>query len=161
MKTFVGMACVALTALATTANAQTASFAHIDRLATQLEGQIKHLMHEVHVHYRHTPQFAHLDHDAHEMVEAAKHIHDVVHRGANLSHLQRDVEQLDRLYHHMEDLVRHMYGRDLRHIRKSMAAIGQTLHHLRADLAAIRAAQAPRRPLYRPHPGGWSIRFGW
>jgi hypothetical protein len=77
------------------------------------------------------------------MERLARHIHEVIHRGAGVRHLRRDVEELDRVFHHVEDLVNDL-GRSrridpwtYRVIRSSLGRIERTLHHLRDDLREI------------------------
>ena len=78
-----------------------------------------------------------LDHeDVVAMQRAAAHIHDVIHRGGSRAHLRRDVRELDRLQHHVEDLVDRMIARrelspaGASHIRQSLARAGRTIHRM-------------------------------
>lgn len=112
----------------------------IDRLAVRMERQARGVLREVHAHFRSTPQYRHLDHDVHEMVELAEHIHDVAHRHGSRAHIRADVRKLDRLFHHVEDLVQRMahYGRldyqAYRHLKYSLRYMGRTLHDLLHEL---------------------------
>lgn len=108
----------------------------IDQFAVRLERDAKNVLHEVHAHFRYTPQYKHLDHDVHEMVELAEHIHDVAHRNGSRAHILADVRKLDRLFYHVEQLVdqmRHCRGLDYRayrHLRIELSRMEQSLHGL-------------------------------
>jgi len=74
------------------------------------------------------------------MQQLAKHIHDVARRHGSIQHLRADVEKLDRLFHHIEDLVgsitQQVDRRAAVHFGLVMRNISGTLHHLRDDLAS-------------------------
>jgi hypothetical protein len=159
------MITTALAALmTTTGTAEAHSYHHIDMLALKLQRQTRELHREVDIHFRHTRLYRHLHSDVEEMEHLAEHIHDVAHAHGSVAHLRADVEKLDRLYHHVEELVhdlahdRRIDFRTIRHIEREMAAIGDTLHHLRDDLRHL-------APVHRPHTThiktpGFSIQFG-
>jgi hypothetical protein len=134
---------VAVAGLFAGGTARAQSFAHIDRLAVQLERDARAMHREVDLHFRRTPQYRHLHDDVSEMERLARHIHEVVHRGASVRHLRSDVEELDRLFHHVEDLVEDLArfrGIDpyaFSHFRWSLRRMERTLHHLRDDLREL------------------------
>jgi hypothetical protein len=80
------------------------------------------------------------------------------------AHLRADVEKLDRLYHHVEDLVhdlshdRRIDYRTIRHIERELAGIGDTLHHLRDDLRRLAPVHGPHGS--HMHTPGFSIQIG-
>src|SRR5690606_18505186 len=106
-----------------------------------------------------------------EMRRLASHVHDVAHLGS-FSHLERDVADLDRVFHHIEGLVAeiehdadhnhfghggHFHG-NTRHVRRLLNNMGETLHHLQDDLRDLRPrTYVPvRRPAVQvaPYHGG-------
>jgi negative regulator of sigma E activity len=133
---------VSLTA-ASSAKAQ--SYEHIDRLASQLQRQSANLYWEFRAHFSHTPGYRHLLSDTARMYRLAAHVHEVIHHGANVGHIRHDVEQLDRAFHHVEEVVDqiehdafghgfgHVHG-DTRHVRRQLRQMEATLHHLRDDV---------------------------
>ena len=161
--------------------ADAASFDHIDHLALRLQSQSRDLYNNFRVRYRHTSEYSHLMSDAATMYRLASHVHDVAHEGCNLAHLQDDLRQLDRAFHHVEHLVDdiehdahyghfgghfggHIYG-NTHDIRRKLALMEDTLHHLRDDVEEL-AHPAIHDPHghslgYRPAPvviGGGSGR---
>jgi hypothetical protein len=128
--------------------AQARSYAHLDHVARQLQRQARDLHDEVHAHFCNTRLYRHLDQHVAEMERLAAHLHEVAHRRGSILHLRADVSRLDRLYHDVEDLVdalaryREVDRRALTHLRRNLAQIGCTLHHLQDDLD---------RQSYRPY----------
>lgn len=129
----------AITSSAATANAE--SYRHIDNLALRLQRRSAELFHEFRSHYRHTAQFSHLMADTRDIYYRAKHIHDVAHHRGSVYHLENDLRRLDRKFHHLEDVVRHIehhpHGHihgDTRHVRHLLAEIEDDIHHLRRDV---------------------------
>ncbi len=78
---------------------------HIDELAYTLRNQAVAVTREVYTGFRGTPQFEHLYSDVYEMYKLADHIHDVAHVRGSIPHIRRDMEEMDELFHHVEDLV--------------------------------------------------------
>lgn len=121
-------------------SAQAQSSGHIDRPAFRLQRQAQEMHREVQAHFRHTPAFRHLDRDVAALERLAGHVHEVAHRRGSGWHLRSDVDRLDRLYHHIEEQVDSLAryrGADYRtvaHLRRALAEMGRTLHHLRDDL---------------------------
>lgn len=143
LKTITFAAAVSLLAFVA-GNTQAASFDHIDRLATSLERQANLLRGEFGEHYDHSPYYRHLNYDAQQMQRYARHIHDSVHQGASIYHLQADLKQLDALFHHIERVlaviegnaqigVGHIHGHT-GHVAQEMETLEDTLHHLKADI---------------------------
>lgn len=136
-----------------TAVASADVYDHIDRLALQLQLQARDLYGEV-AHYRHTSEYGHLRSDASRMFYLAKHVHEVAHRHGNVAHLERDVRELDRLFHHTQGLIYriehnaqyhgdgHVHGHT-GHVKGLLAKMEGTLHHLQADLRELRSHWQP------------------
>jgi len=148
-------AALSVATLANTVNAAPGS--HLDEVALRLQRQAAELNREFRLHFRHTPEFGHLVSDANQIQAKAAHIHRVAHHSGSVWHLRHEVEELDRLFHHMEDVVDridrhaahgigHIHGH-LAHVYDLLDDMEDTLHHLRRDLARITSG--------RPAHGGW------
>ena len=158
MKTLSRLAFASFATLLFSMNADSASaqsFGHVDRLATKLQGQSRELYNEFRLHYRHSTHYRHLMSDAAKIYNESKHIHDVVHRGG-LNHLAQDLKDIDRAYHHLEGLVRHI-ERDARrgighvdgrtgHVKRQMRQMKDTIHHLREDVGRSSRKTSSRLP---------------
>jgi hypothetical protein len=160
---------VALAAFALPAAAQADTYSHIDGLALRLQKNTRLLDREFSTHYRHTAGYRHLRSDSVEMARAAGRLHEVAHEHGSLSHLQSDLRQIDRLFHHLEDLVNqieheadfddhhgrfggyggHIHG-DTSDVRRLMNSIEDAIHHLQSDLAELAGGDRDRRdPRFR------------
>lgn len=146
-----------------------ASHRHIDELALQLQRQSRALTAEFRAHYRHAPEFRHLMSDSVALARKAAHIHAVAHAGRDLYHLQTDLRDIDRSFHHLEEVLAriehhvaschsprcgHFHG-DTRHVRGLMASIGDTIHHLRSDVGR----KVRQRQHYRVRYGNFPVRY--
>lgn len=146
-----------LTAATTQANAD--EYRHIDRLAVKIQNTSRQLLRET-IHYRHTAEYRHMVADANELYRAAKHIHDVTHFEGNLTHLQIDLNKLDRSFHHVEevfDRVEHdaAYGNghvhgNTAHVKRLLKTIEDNIHHIQEDVASLRRRPIVTTPIYRP-----------
>lgn len=140
---------------------------HIDRLAVKIQRTTQRLQRET-VHYRHTPEYRHLVADTNELFRIATHVHEVTHFEGNLTHLQNDVDKLDRQFHHLEgvfDRIEHnaAYGSghvhgNTAHVKRLLDLIENSIHHMVNDLEEIRkrtivarpvCTLTPRNPVYR------------
>jgi hypothetical protein len=131
-------------------------FGHIDELALTLQRQTRALEGELAEHFRHAPHFRHLMSDAREMTGLAAHIHEVAHHGGSPYHLRSDLQNLDRLFRHLEAMVAHIEREayhgggairgHVRHVHELMGAVAGTLHHLEADIARITYPGPARGP---------------
>ncbi len=126
--------------------ADAASYGHMDRLALQIQNNSAELYREFQLHYRHVAEYPHLLSDARTMYDRARHIHVITHAHGSLHHVERDLADLDRFYHHLESLLRqvesgwhhgHVHG-DTLHVQQLMKQIECDIHHLRKDLAELR-----------------------
>ncbi|QDT13915.1 hypothetical protein [Planctomycetes bacterium K23_9] len=175
-KTITTLGLLVLTAFASNASADT--YHHIDELALQIERNSKRLISEVR-HYRHTPEYSHLVSDARHMARLADHVHDLAHDHGSLTHLNSDLVELDRKFHHLESVFNrvehnaayghgHIHG-DTSHVRGLLCSIESDLHHLQDDIRSLvashRHARQPvvvRRPVitqpswYGHSPSRWS-----
>ena len=136
-------ACSAIALAAPSARADT--YEHLDGLALRLQRQAAELYRDFGAHFRHTAEYAHLSSDAARLYHLAAHMHEVAHQRGGIQHLQSDVSQIDRTFHHLEGVVRqvmreasqpsggHIHG-DVRHAYTLMNRMESTLHHLKADV---------------------------
>lgn len=161
------IAATSLSALPSSASA--ATYHHIDTIAVRIARESAELFREFRIHYRHTAEYPHLISDARELRNHARHIHDVAHRNGSLLHLANDLREIDRLFHHIEELVRrtersarcdyrsgHIHG-ETSHVASLMRAIENDIHHLRSDIdEMLPHARAPhpsrRRAISVPAP---------
>jgi hypothetical protein len=107
--------CTTITALTITAglfvsDARADHDETIEELSARLMRQTAAATHEVRFGFRRSPQFKHLYQDVYDMYIAAKHAHDVSHNPGNRQHLLRDVQELDELIHHAQELIDEMSG---------------------------------------------------
>jgi hypothetical protein len=148
---------VVATSFATQVNAD--EYRHIDQLAQKIQRYSKQLKNEVR-HYRHTPEYNHLVNDVNNVYRLATHIHDVTHFEGNLFHLQSDLAELDREFHHLEsvfDRIEHnaAYGNghvhgSTAHVKRLLNNIEDSIHHITVDVQILRAPRVFHQPVYRP-----------
>lgn len=123
------------------------TYDHFDRIARDIERQSVALVRETR-HFRHTPQYRHLVQDAVALMRTAQHAHNTAHIGCDLGHLEADVRELDRLVHHLEEVVDdiehgilhghgHAHG-NANHVHQLLHAIEANVHHLWSDLRSLR-----------------------
>jgi hypothetical protein len=177
------IATTAATLLATTVffagSAQAGAGGHMDDLAIQLKRQTSQLCRNLRFNFRYAPGYGHLYSDAYDMYSLADHIHEVVHHHGDIGHVRHDLEKLDRLFHHFEDLVAGLafqapvghsghgfhhggieihYGhagftrRDVRRLRRVLAAVSVTLHHMQEDIDDVLAPVPYKGPVYKKGP---------
>ena len=152
-------------------------FRHIDQLAVKIQRTTKRLISEVR-HYRDTPAYGHLLADSREIYRLATHIHDLSHFQGRLAHMESDLQELDRKFHHLEsvfDRVEHdaeFYGDgrirgNTAHVKRLLDSIADLIHQMRSDIADIRRRMSfgqgddfchGARPFYRPSYGLHSSR---
>lgn len=146
---------------------------HLDELAVQLKNQANDVCWEMYRHYQHNHDFRETYREMYQVLQDAKHIHDLAHEDAHHNwggqghedHIARDLHDMDRLFHHIEDDVEHWdagrggydpyhhrdhyfrghYGGDL---HAKLHRFETTLHHLMRDYG-VRS----RVGEYRPAPG--------
>ena len=80
----------------------------IEELSLSLMQQTAAATREVRFGFRRAPQFRHLYQDVYDMYVVAKHAHDVSHVAGNRTHLLKDVQELDELIHHAQELIDEM-----------------------------------------------------
>jgi len=160
-------------------SAQAAAGGHMDDLAIQLQRETSRLCRELRFHFRLAPGYRHLYSDAYDMYSLSAHIHEVVHHHGDIGHVRSDLAKLDRLFHHFEDLVAGLafhapvghaghgihhggidihYGhagfsrRDVRRLRRVLAAVSGTLHHMQEDIDDVLAPLPYKGPVYKKGP---------
>lgn len=174
------MKTIAATALILTSgllvNSASAADPHLDDLAFSLKRQAALACREVRYGFRRTAAFPHLYRDFYEMYTLADHIHDVAHNHGDLRHLKDDVDQLDALFHHTEELTARTGnvriarpGRScltvpacggsvsqyhLRKLQRIMVEMEDTIHHLQDDLEAELGPVGPPLPPGQFSPSG-------
>ncbi len=97
-----------------TGNAQAVDDVHVDNLAYSLKVQTVRISRELRYHFRCAPQFRHLYQDVCDMYTIADRIHRNTRYALIRPHatstwcLASDVAELDRLFHHVQELVDEM-----------------------------------------------------
>ncbi|MGH7129493.1 MAG: hypothetical protein ACREIV_13065 [Planctomycetaceae bacterium] len=125
------------------------TYHHIDELAFDVQKYTSSLYWEFRHHYSHTPDYQHLISDASQMYYLAKHIHEIAHHHGSVYHLEHDLEKLDRLFHHLENLVDeieheafhghgHVHGHT-GHVRSMLRRTESLIHHLQRDVRELAA----------------------
>ena len=157
------------------ANSASAADPHLDDLAFTLKQQAALACREVRYGFSRTAAFPHLYKDFYELYTLADHIHDVAHHGGDLRHLKDDVDALDELFHHTEELTARTGNVRIAgtggvcryvpacggsvsqyHLRKLQAIMLQmedTIHHLQDDLEAELGPALPPVPPGQVSPG--------
>jgi hypothetical protein len=127
---------------------------HVDDLAVQLSRQANAICLEMYYNYRHNPGYRETYREMYQVLQDAKHIHELVHhdhyhhtRNRQDDHIARDLVEMDSLVHHIEeDIARwtparsqqahghhamvHGHSQNLHHLIEQFA---ETLHHLMTD----------------------------
>lgn len=111
------MTALTLSVAALTGESRAADPHTVDELAFALMRQTAAATREVRFGFRNAPQYKHLYQDVYDMYRAADHIHDVAHVAGNQRHILKDVEQLDELVHHVQELIDEMSGPAVGHSR--------------------------------------------
>jgi hypothetical protein len=132
---------------------------HIETLANALWHNVNAVCWDAYSKYRHEPNWDATYQEMRQMLDAAGHIRELVHEQQyhhahhEEDHIAKDLHDLDRLFHHLEDDVRHWsvhYGGHTAHsghyqrpardpyrnhgsLRSRKARLEATLHHLMED----------------------------
>jgi hypothetical protein len=126
-------------------------YSHVDDLAGRLERLANDLCLDLHYNYRHNRGFNATYREAYEILVIARYIHDKEHQG-DREEVERRVDELDGLFHHVRDDIRRWSRRGVRQIgrggaRAKLQLIEATLHHLMHDVgvsgADVRSGDAP------------------
>lgn len=157
---FTTAALLAMTALFASATIASADARRdLDQIACRLAKDTDLLVQEAAIHYRHTPQYPHLISDAVQMKRLANHIHSIVNYGS-ITHLKHDVNELDRLFHHVEGLIHqieinarhsyhggHIHG-DTFHVCRGLKLIEADIHLMQNYLRVLCQPVHVHRPVY-------------
>jgi hypothetical protein len=132
-----------------------AGYSHVDDLAGRLERQANDLCLDLHYNYRHNRGFAATYREAYEILETAQYIHDKEHQG-DRAEVARRVDELDGLFHHVQDDIQGWSRRNVRQIgrggvRTKLGQLEATLHHLMNDVG-VKGVHGG--PLPAPTPAG-------
>jgi hypothetical protein len=128
------------------------SHRHVDRLALEVKNLASKACWEMHNSYRFYPEYEETYGEAFEMYKIAEHIHELVHYGSSAKTIDRNVVELDKLFHHIEEDVRAwgVYGHTGSHARlkNRMLELEDALHHLMDDVGVKSAFEesTPPRP---------------
>ena len=99
----------------------------------------RELSYEFSIHYRHLDDYYHLRSDIAQVMSEARHIDSLSRSGyASLCHIMTDLEDLDRLTHHMHDVVDraercqrrgHVHG-NTRHVHYLLSSLNSSIHSM-------------------------------
>ena len=144
--------------------------AHLDEQAIELRSQVAKLTGDLREQARRGGNYRRLYRESTEMFFLADHVHTLMHGPLDVPRLVEDVEELDRVFHRMEELAATLdggfhnsgtsHGRHSQHghgVSERLEEIEETLHHLRDDLAQLRRRDTREPAAPRPSPG---ISFG-
>jgi hypothetical protein len=128
-------------------------YAHVDELAGRLERFANDLCLDLHYNYRHNRGFARTYREAYQILATAQYIHDKEHQG-DRDEVARRLDELDGLFHHVQDEINVWSRRNARPIGRSGARakldlIAATLHHLMNDVG-VRGAHGGALPAPAP-----------
>ena len=138
----------------------------IHDLAYTLKRQTTRAAREVRYGFRHTPQYRHLYKDVYEMYREADHLYRISHHAVSNAHVLEDIEELDELMHHTQELVAeikkhtgspldHDFGHGaasryhLRRLCDILESTNHTLHELQ-DLVDYKSPNRLERELIPP-----------
>jgi hypothetical protein len=123
----------------TSGNASAAYCSGFSNYAHRINDIAQELSHEFSVHYRHLDDYIHLRSDISRIVSEARHIDRLSHNGySSLCHISTDLEDLDRLAHHMHGIVDraershwrgHAHG-NTRHVHHLLNALNGSIHSM-------------------------------
>lgn len=127
---------------------------HVDDLAVLLMRQANSICLEMHRNYRHNPGYRETYREMYQVLQDAKHIHELVHdhyhhrdhRGER-DHIASDLHEMDGLVHHVEEDIAnwtpaHAHHDHFHHgavhgqgqnLQRLMHSFSETLHHLMTD----------------------------
>ena len=162
------LAAFAVVAFGVSANTASANaYNHINSMAVKIRNKTKSLLRETE-HYRYTPNYRHLVSDAAGLRQLAEHTREVAREKGDLDHLAADVAEMDRTFHHLENLfdatersAAYNQGKikgNTAHVKRLLESIEECIHHIQDDIATLRrqAYNAPpvvvQRPLFVPQP---------
>ena len=123
----------------TSANASAAYCSGFSSYAHRITAIAQELSHEFSIHYRHLDAYRHLRSDISQVINEASHIDRLSHNSyASLCHIIADLKDLDRLAHHMHDVVDsaesshwrgHAHG-DTRHVHRLLSSLNSSIHSM-------------------------------
>lgn len=156
------LAAFAVVAVGVSTNTASANeYGHINRMAVKIRNQTRQLLRETE-HYRLTPNYRFLVSDAAALRQLAEHTREVARQKGNLDHLAADVAEMDRTFHHLENLFDNtellasqcqgsVKGHTA-HVKRLLNSIEDCIHHIQSDIDVLRRAVviAPPAVVQRP-----------
>ena len=137
----VALAAIALVALAAP-KAVAGPDHRLERLSHSLDVISSELCEEFGAHYRHTAIYHHVVNDAHRIEDEARHLERLAHDpNASLRHIQRDLEDIAGLAHHLHQLIdraeRGYYGRIhgcTDHVHDLLSSLEHVIHSMEDEV---------------------------
>jgi len=156
---FTGIAVLAFGFTSDSASAN--EYRHINRLAVKIRNQTRTLLRETE-HYRYTANYRHLVGDAAALRQLAEHTREVARNEGDLDHLAADVAEMDRTFHHLENLFDetellavHCKGSvkgHTAHVKRLLNSIEDCIHHIQDDIAELRSTVIIAPPIVVQRP---------
>ena len=127
---------------------------HLDILADRLQREANAVCWEMYYNYQREPGYRTTYREMYKILEDSVHIHNLAHDDAhhetdNEDHIAEDLHDIDRLFHHVEDDIRHWSSRNRYHrhdLAYKMERLEITLHHLMDDYGVRSKRPAPKPP---------------
>lgn len=78
------------------------AYSHVDQLANRVMRDANAVCWEMYRNYRYEPGYRQAYREAYEMLKTAEYIHELVHHGGRRSRVAHEIEELDKLFHEIE-----------------------------------------------------------
>jgi len=136
---------------------QFGSFSNVDDLAGRLESLSNEFLLDLHANYSHNRGFRETYAEAYQLLQAAQFIHAKEHHNDHHG-IQRKLNGMDTLFHHVQDDVRGWSRHHHRQVGRlgilsKMDMIESTLHHLMNDVG-VQQAPVPGAAVEQAPPPG-------
>lgn len=118
------------------------AYSHVDELALDVMRSANAVCWEMYRNYRYEPGYRQTYREAYEMLKTAEYIHELVHHHGRRSRVAHEIEELDKLFHHLEQDIqnwRRPRYYDPHHdfhgggLDAKMEILETSLHHLMDD----------------------------
>ena len=153
----------------TATSAEAPSNSDLVRFAHRIEDIANDLKSEFRTHFRHSGAYNHLMTDLSQIKREIIHIDELAHtRHPSLNHLAADVEDLDKLAHHLHDVVDavergryrgHVDG-DICHVHSLLKNLNRNIHSMEKVIEDLRRPVRPSCAYERRRPSTEEIVIG-
>ena len=114
------------------------AYSHVDQLANRVMRDANAVCWEMYRNYSYEPGYRQAYREAYEMLKTAEYIHELVHHGGRRSRVAHEIEELDKLFHDIEQGTRSWQRPRYRDyhgggLDEKMEILEANLHHLMDD----------------------------